>query len=319
MATRAQKVKVGIFLVSSLIFFLLVLIIISGVQRHPTSTYYVIFNESVTGLDKGGEVRFNGVPVGQVDDIQIGERGSVRVTLKIRKDRMSELREGMRARLALRGITGIVYVEIYGEPLGHIIPAGSNILSETSFIANITSSFPQMLDSLNSILNKTNKALGEPDTRFRQNLDDLFKDMKESSDAVIRFTNNATSHTTVVSQSLTRLLGNLDRTTSDMRTHLDRLIPDLEGAINNVNERVKAIDIATTQKKIHNLADQMTSATATLDSFLRNADRNASDAEYELRRTLRRLQSTLSSAESLLRTLERDPSILLYGRRPPEK
>jgi phospholipid/cholesterol/gamma-HCH transport system substrate-binding protein len=319
MATQAQKVKVGVFLISSLIFFLLVLILISGVQRHPTSTYYVIFNESVTGMDKGGEVRFNGVPVGQVDDIQIGERGSVLVTLKIRKDRMSELREGMTARLALRGITGIVYVEIYGEPRGAILPPGSTIPSEISFIANITASFPQMLDSLNAILNKTNKALGEPDTRFQQNLEALFKQIKESSGAITRFTNNATSQTIAVSASLTKLLGNLDRTTSDMRTQLNRLIPDLDRAINTVNERVGAIDIVTTQKKIHALADRLTSATATLDSFLRNTERNASDVEYDLRRTLRRLQSTMSAAESLLRTLERDPSILLYGRRPPEK
>jgi len=319
MATQAQKVKVGVFLISSLIFFLLVLILISGVQRHPTSTYYVIFNESVTGMDKGGEVRFNGVPVGQVDDIQLGERGSVLVTLKIRKDRMSELREGMRARLALRGITGIVYVEIYGEPRGNIIPPGSTIPSEISFIANITASFPQMLDSLNAILNKTNKALGEPDTRFQQNLEALFKQIRESSEAITRFTNNATSQTIAVSASLTKLLGNLDRTTSDMRTQLNRLIPDLDRAINSVNERVRAIDIVTTQKKIHALADRLTSATATLDSFLRNTERNASDVEYDLRRTLRRLQSTMSSAESLLRALERDPSMLLYGRRPPEK
>jgi len=319
MATQAQKVKVGVFLISSLIFFLLVLILISGVQRHPTSTYYVIFNESVTGMDKGGEVRFNGVPVGQVDDIQIGERGSVLVTLKIRKDRMSELQEGMRARLALRGITGIVYVEIYGEPWGAILPPGSTIPSEISFIANITASFPQMLDSLNAILNKTNKALGEPDTRFQQNLEALFKQIRESSEAITRFTNNATSQTIAVSASLTKLMGNLDRTTSDMRTQLNRLIPDLDRAINTVNEQVRAIDIVTTQKKIHALADRLTSATATLDSFLRNTERNVSDVEYDLRRTLRRLQSTMSAAESLLRALERDPSILLYGRRPPEK
>jgi ABC-type transporter Mla subunit MlaD len=176
-----------------------------------------------------------------------------------------------------------------------------------------------MLDSLNAILNKTNKALGEPDTRFQQNLEALFKQIRESSEAITRFTNNATSQTIAVSEGLTKLLGNLDRTTSDMRTQLNRLIPDLDRAINTVNERVRAIDIVTTQKKIHALADRLTSATATLDSFLRNTERNASDVEYDLRRTLRRLQSTMSAAESLLRALERDPSMLLYGRRPPEK
>lgn len=319
MATRAQKIKVGVFLFSTIALFIFVLIIISGMQRHPTSTYYAVFNESVTGLDKGGEVRFSGVPIGQVDDIEIGDRGTVLVALKIRKDRMPEMREGLRARLQLRGVTGIIYVEIFGNPMGRVIDPGSEIPTDPSFITNITLGFPQMLDSLNAILKKTNKALGEPDTKFRENMENVFSQIQASTQALADFANRATSQTVVISASLNKFLVSLDDLTSDVNRHVNILLPDLDKTVNRLDKRLDELDILAAQKKIHLLVEQMTSTTAALEAFIASTDSNFSSVEYDLRRSLRRVQSTLTAMEALMRTIERDPSILLYGHRPPDK
>ncbi|HOE64578.1 MAG TPA: MlaD family protein [Candidatus Sumerlaeota bacterium] len=319
MATRAQKVKVGVFLFSTIALFIFVLIIISGMQRHPTSTYFAVFNESVTGLDKGGEVRFNGVPIGQVDDIQIGDKGTVLVTMKIRRDRMPELRVGQRARLQLRGVTGIIYVEIYGNPTGSVILPGGAIPTDPSFLTNVTLGIPQMLDSLNAILTKTNKALGEPDTKFGEQLEGVFTQISDTTNALTNFTNRATSQTIIVSENLNKYIARLDNLTSDVNKHVNVLLPDLDKAVNRLDKRLEDLDILETQKKIQLLAEQLTSATIALETFIANTDANISDVEYDLRRSLRRVQSMLSAAEALIRTLERDPSVLIYGHRPPEK
>ena len=60
MATRAQKAKVGIFLVISAVLITGSVFMIQGLNREPTSTYWVNFHESVLGLGVGGLVEYMG-------------------------------------------------------------------------------------------------------------------------------------------------------------------------------------------------------------------------------------------------------------------
>jgi len=318
MASRRQKVKVGVFLFFSILFLVIILALISGTQRFPTAIYHVIFNESVTGLDKGGDVRFNGVLVGTVDDILIGPSGSVDVVLKIRKDKLPEIRDGITAKLALRGITGIAYVELSGAGYGGVIPPGYTIPSEISFISNVTTRFPEILESLNEILVKTNKALGEPEYKFKEKVSDLFTGIDKASTAMSGFANEATSQTRIVSQNLNDLIENLDTEVKDTKTQLDRSLASLEKTIQNMNGKVSQLDLRTTQDKIQNLADRVSSTTLSLERFMSNTSQSVSHTEYNLHRSLLQLQSTLGSIERLVRILEADPSVLLYGERPPE-
>jgi len=318
MASQRQKVKVGIFLFSSILFLVIILVLISGMQRFPSATYHAIFNESVTGLDKGGDVRYNGVLVGTVEDILIGPSGSVDVVLKIRKDKLPEIREGITAKLALRGITGIAYVELSGGGYGVVIPPGYTIPSETSFISNVTTRFPEILESLNEILVKTNKALGEPEIKFQEKVENLFSRIDQASLAMSGFADEATSQTRTVAENLNDLIKNLDTTVKDTKTQLDHVLSSLERTVQNINGQVSELDLKTTREKVQTLADRVSTTTLALETFMKNTTQSVSHTEYNLHRSLLQLQSTLGAIERLVRVLESDPSVLLYGERPPE-
>lgn len=319
MATRSQKIKVGAFLFTSIVFLVIILVFISGLERYPTTTYQVIFQESVTGLDKGGEVRFSGVLVGSVDDIRIEKEGHVIAILKIRKDKMHEIREGIVAKLALRGITGISYVELFGKGKGEIVPSNGVIPSELSFISNITTNFPAILESLNEILVKTNTALGEKETSFRDNIKDLLSQINTAASGMSRFADEATSQTRLVSAHLNDLIENLNSSVGETQKSAENLIASMEKVVNNIDHRISEIDLPTTQKKIHILADQITSTTVVLENFLSSSHQSVFQMEYHLHQSLQQLDSTLNAAERLLRTIERDPSILLHGPSPADK
>lgn len=88
METKANHLLVGIvsiFLLISLAFGVVWLARLSdGVQKE----YDILFQQSVSGLSKGSEVTFAGVPVGQVREIQLYEKDPdfVRVRIGVRDD-----------------------------------------------------------------------------------------------------------------------------------------------------------------------------------------------------------------------------------------
>jgi phospholipid/cholesterol/gamma-HCH transport system substrate-binding protein len=326
MATRVQKIKVGVFLFACMAFLITVLVIISGMQRYPTAYYYISFNESVTGLDEGGEVRYNGVPVGQVDNIEMGMGGTVLVTLKIRKDKLHGVREDMVATLALRGITGIVYIELSGASKGKVLPEGSKIPSRLSFISNITESFPAILNSLNQILNKMNLALGDKDTQFKENLDNLFLQIDQTTRVMNDFVNMASSQTLCLSSKLINFMDQIDANTEKLCSEANSLMKNMNRTVSNVDStvlkagrRIDHIDVKKTLNKLHLLMDQATTTTLALESFIETSNRNAIGVEFRILTTLKQLQKTLRAGESLMKGMERDPSMLLHGSRHDEK
>lgn len=88
METRANHIWVGavtLFLLAALAVFFVWL---AGLNKGSQKEYDIFFNQSVSGLAKGSEVSFAGVPSGQVSEIQLWKKDPefVRVRVKIDKD-----------------------------------------------------------------------------------------------------------------------------------------------------------------------------------------------------------------------------------------
>ncbi|MCC6450290.1 MAG: hypothetical protein IT574_07005 [Candidatus Aureabacteria bacterium] len=52
MATKNQKVKVGVFMVLGLALIVAIFLMVTIKNREPMDTYYILFTESVSGLGK---------------------------------------------------------------------------------------------------------------------------------------------------------------------------------------------------------------------------------------------------------------------------
>lgn len=76
--------------------------------------YDVVFDGPVRGLREAGEVRFNGIQVGEVTDIGLDPQNPNRVIARIRLVAETPLRVDSRAQLEPQGLTGLSYIQITG-------------------------------------------------------------------------------------------------------------------------------------------------------------------------------------------------------------
>lgn len=115
MEIRARYILVGLFVSGFTLALLVGFLWLASGQGNKDNAYYdILFSEDVTGLQVGGVVRYRGVEVGRVDDVQLDPQqiDKVRVTIKILAT--TRLYEDATASLESQGITGIPYVLLQG-------------------------------------------------------------------------------------------------------------------------------------------------------------------------------------------------------------
>src|SRR3954467_10262416 len=85
--TPKFKVRLGLFIAGGLALFLIAIFII-GKQKNLFNPVFRLTTEfySISGLQVGNNVRFSGINVGTVDNIQIVNDSTVRVDMMIKKD-----------------------------------------------------------------------------------------------------------------------------------------------------------------------------------------------------------------------------------------
>lgn len=87
-------------------------------------TYAVIF-EDVSGLSLASEVRYNGLPVGEVASMALDPAGTGLIRVEIAVLEEVPLREGSVARLSTQGVTGVAVVALEGgDPRAGPLPEG---------------------------------------------------------------------------------------------------------------------------------------------------------------------------------------------------
>lgn len=118
--------------------------------RHDDVTYRIHFPDSVSGLTAGDTVKFRGVDVGTVKTMGIDPENSrlVRVDVRLRKD--TPVKTDTRASLTLKGITGVVFIELNGGD-----PAAKTLLAVTP--ADQIPEIPSEKTGLNAMLDELPK------------------------------------------------------------------------------------------------------------------------------------------------------------------
>jgi len=132
--------------------------------------YTVLFDDGVAGLSVGGDVRYNGIPVGSVTSIVLDPNDSRRVKVAVEVPANTPVRQGTEARLALQGITGVAYVELTGggpdaPPLKPAAQGARPVIpSRRSTIQRLAADAPELLtriillvEDLREIVDKENR------------------------------------------------------------------------------------------------------------------------------------------------------------------
>ena len=152
--------------------------------------YRIHFAESVSGLALGDPVKFLGVDVGRVMTMAIDAKDPrlVEVSVSLRKD--APVKTDTKASLKLKGITGVVFVELNGgsaeaQSLVDTSPAGQvpEIPSEKSKLTGILDALPAVIEKFSAIENKAQKVLTDIG-QATSTVKDAAGDIKETTSKV---------------------------------------------------------------------------------------------------------------------------------------
>ncbi|HOU54669.1 MAG TPA: MlaD family protein [Myxococcota bacterium] len=158
MITAAQKVRLGVFVVTTTVIFAGTLIVLTGLRLSEQRDSYVIrYRMSLSGLEPSASVKLNGVRVGRVESIQIDREDPNVVVVEVSLEHGTPVKKDAKAVVTLTGITGLKYIEITGgsreapfvEPGGEI-PAGESVLDRlTGRAEDIAERIQLLVEQLN--------------------------------------------------------------------------------------------------------------------------------------------------------------------------
>ncbi|HYL31860.1 MAG TPA: MlaD family protein [Stellaceae bacterium] len=185
METRAEYVLVGGFVVILLAGLAVVLLwFVQAPFKVSAAHYDIYFDGSISGLDIGSDVRYNGVLVGRVAKITLDPQRptQVHVTVDINQD--MTIRSDAVAELQVKGLTGTAFVEITGgsgtaPPLvaenGQRYPV---IRSRSSQLTELFNGMPVLIQKLSTLADQLN---GVTDAQNRAAFAETLANMRQVS------------------------------------------------------------------------------------------------------------------------------------------
>lgn len=112
METKANYVLIGAFALAGLLGILGFFLWFARVELDRQFAYYDIRFPSVSGLGNASDVRFSGLPVGQVVDVRLTPTRDGTVTVRVEIDAETPVRTDSIATIEALGVTGVSFVSI---------------------------------------------------------------------------------------------------------------------------------------------------------------------------------------------------------------
>lgn len=228
METRSNYVMVGAVTVALLAGVLLFIVWLAGLSNKATKCYDIYFAQGVGGLNKGSNVSFSGVPVGQVGKISLLPNRPEFVWVRVEVDEQTPVLQGTSAQIHGVGFTGVSEIQLTGAERGRpaieqVGPQGCPVIPATSGgISALLNSAPELIDRIQ---------------RLTERLTELLSDKNQNS--------------------ISDILENIDVTTQELRKHapeMGRTIADIQIAAHNAG--IAANNVAALSNNANQLVTQ---------------------------------------------------------------
>lgn len=156
----------GLFIIVLSIALAILAVWLGSPGRRDDVFYRIRFPESVSGLTVGDPVSFRGVDVGSVKSIDIDPEDSRLVLVEVRLRKETPVKTDTRASLQLKGITGVVNIELNGgdkgaETLISATPSGTipEIPSERAGLKAMLDALPKLVEKFSAIEDQVKKVV----------------------------------------------------------------------------------------------------------------------------------------------------------------
>ncbi len=242
MVTKAQKVRLGVFLFIGIGLLLIFLLIIAGSRLYERlDTYYIAYEDvSVSGLQVGAQVKYHGLRVGRVENIRIDHEDVNRVIVEIKVEKGTPIKVDTEASLILVGITGLKQVELFGGT------READLLEPNGFIRSGTTFFDDISISVEEITTKLDRVLSNIDSLTSISNQVKFANMLTNLELITHTTMSAVEklETTFNSPEFESILLNTAKFSDDLaQTDISGLVKDLNDAIIQANQTFTHVDL----------------------------------------------------------------------------
>ncbi len=169
METRANYLLIGAFTIAGLVGIIGFLVWFAQVELDRQFAYYDVAFPTVAGLSNASDVRFSGLPVGQVVDVRLSPDDDGTITVRVEVDANTPVRTDSVATIESQGVTGVSYVGISaGSPDAPLLDPAPGEVPEIppgrSVLQTLSEDAPQILEEslkvvqgLGAILNGENQ------------------------------------------------------------------------------------------------------------------------------------------------------------------
>jgi phospholipid/cholesterol/gamma-HCH transport system substrate-binding protein len=314
METKANYVLIGAFvLLAAGALALFTLWIAGNPFSRSYRDYNVIFSGPVNGLSEGGEVRFNGIKVGEVTTLRLDRVDPNRVIAHIRIEGQTPVRTDSVAQLNFQGITGVTFIQILaGDPATPLLTSVNGetpqIPTSRTLVDELFLGGQDLLSVSGDTIRKVNEALSEENllhltstlasidtalAKIAQDdgiIDEAAKAMKNINTAAMALESAAKAFD-VAAVSVTSDVSGLSAEASTVLRKLDPVLDDARAAMASVNQTVGVIN---------------TQITPAATRAFRQVGNTATD-----------FQAVMGRFQQLLAQIEQDPSRFVYQQPSP--
>jgi phospholipid/cholesterol/gamma-HCH transport system substrate-binding protein len=179
METDKRYFLEGLFIIGLSLAAALFFVWLANAGRRDDVLYRIHFAESVSGLTLGDPVKFRGVDVGTVKAMVIDPDDPRRVQVDVKLRKEAPVKTDTKASLKLKGITGVVFIELNGgspktQRLAAATPDGTipEIPSEKSSLTSLMDQLPKVVEKFSAIEDQTKKVvtdIGEVADKLKSN------------------------------------------------------------------------------------------------------------------------------------------------------
>ena len=322
-ATRAQKIRLSIFLIVSTAILVATLFYLVGASMlEVRDEYTVILEGSSGGLETGSQVRLNDIIVGRVESVRLDADDPSIVRVLVSLEHNTPVTVDTIATPEMANITGTKRLAMHGgtkdskrlKPGDTIKAVDSDLTMLTTKVVNISNKLEDLLDHLNTITNEENtqklgSVLNEVEG-ISSNINKLLDDNRSNIDYIIADARNVLSH---ADSSLLKI---------------DRTLSTTEGAVKKVTSPHNISQISSILDNTNVLISNATTRTSDeeLGKTIANVNRLVTDTNVmvlslrtDLQRVLRELETSVENINEFSQILVENPSVLISGRREKER
>lgn len=289
METRANHIWVGAVTLLLLAALAVFFVWLAGLNKGSQRDYDIFFNQSVSGLAKGSEVSFAGVPSGQVSEIQLWEKDPQFVRVRVKIDENVPILVGTTATIQ-GSFTGVSTIMLDGARNG-----APPITCETTACPEDVPVIPPKAGGFSELLANAPLLLERLAT-LTERLTQLLSDRNQDSIAgILANTNKMTADLSSATPEVKRTLAELQVTLRQGSEALD----SFEKVMNSTNDLVN--------KDGQNLAEQMRQTLKSADQAGKALTATLNDARPAARELS---ESTLPAVDSTMQDLRRTSKAL---------